>query len=211
LVTKLSDEMDEGIGEGGVEGYCKVCGRYCNNLVQCGWCNEWICGECLAEEANADICVECTEEYTEELSDYEQSHVNNAEDLEEVDKEQVSVMDTILRATAPGTILKTPSNKATFVIEEINKHGVSLSVGKGGWRIWVPAECWNSAPIFLESKDWVIIGARHDQSSPEGSFDEYVKRFTNGVSAASYVAPILERILLIQIDRNEPNKIRLIR
>jgi len=153
------------------------------------------------------------EELAEEEADIHEAHGIMWEEMWEEYRaraKQGHAMEIILKVIRPGSSLKTPSGKAVFKVEAVDSSQVILSVGKRRWQIRVPADCWNGIPGFLANKGWVLIGARHDQPSPEGSVDEYVKRFTHGVSAASYVVPILERIYLVQVDRREPNKIRLI-
>lgn len=55
---------------------------------------------------------------------------------------------------------------------------------------------------------WMRIGAIHDTLRP-GTLDAIVQKYTAGVSAASYVAGILEHLDLAEFDRNRPQKIRL--
>ena len=121
-------------------------------------------------------------------------------------------MDKILKTPflSPGSILKTPSGRATFRIEKCSRDGIRVIVGEKGWPINVPAECWEGISDFLRGRGWVKIGAIHERNPEPGSLDQYVQQFTYGRSAASYVAPILERAGLIKIDRGRPNKILLI-
>ena len=120
----------------------------------------------------------------------------------------MQVMDKILSNIPLGTVLKTPSGRATFEVEHADSGGLMLRVG-AGWPIYVPKGCWEGIPDFLRGRGWVLIGATHGEP-PHGSLDEYLQEFTHGTSAASYVVPILERILLVQVKRSKPSKIRLI-
>lgn len=246
---RLSNELDEwgwwwlseneeetGLGRGGVEGFCRKCGEYSNNLVKCVVCDQRVCRECLAEQEPDDIylmdiseypieiCQDCAdywellgeEELVEPLglSDEELAHVREVFESEMMEEKSLQVMDIILKKIKPGTFFKTPSLRAKFMVKEVDPRGVTFRVGKGGWlQIRVPSKCLNGVPDFLKGKGWVLIGARHDRPSPKGSFDEYLKRFVKPreISAASYVVPILERILLVQVDTREPAKIRLIK
>lgn len=83
-----------------------------------------------------------------------------------------------------------------------------LRVGDG-WPIHIPKDCWEGIPDFLRGRGWVLIGVTHGEP-PHGTLDDYLQQFTHGTSEASYVPPILERILLVQLDRSKPNKIHLV-
>lgn len=116
-------------------------------------------------------------------------------------------MDRILRTISSGIVLTTPSGRATFKVEKVSPEGVLMRVG-AGWPIRVPADCWEGIPEFLRGRGWILIGATHGEP-PSGSLDDYLQRFTHGVSAASYVVPILEKILSVQVRRKKPGKVRL--
>jgi len=109
-----------------------------------------------------------------------------------------------------GTVMKTPSGRGEFRIKQIGREGIEVEVGKGGYPIHIPRECWNGLPEFLENKGWVRIGATHSITR-DFTLDSYLKRFTSGTSAASYVATILEKAGLVKIDRSRPNKILFIK
>ena len=120
----------------------------------------------------------------------------------------MQVMDRILSKISPGTVLITPSGRASFKVEHIDSEGVMLSVGSG-WPIHISKACWEGIPDFLRGRGWVLIGATHGEPS-HGSLDDYLQRYTHGTSVASYVVPILERVLLVQVDSSKPGKIRLV-
>ena len=120
----------------------------------------------------------------------------------------MQVMDRILSMVSQGTVLRTPSGRASFKVERVDSEGVMLRVG-AGWPIRISKDCWEGVSDFLSRKGWVLIGATHGEP-PRGSLDDYLQRFTHGVSAASYVVPILERILLVQVKRSKPSKICLV-
>lgn len=108
-----------------------------------------------------------------------------------------------------GTVLKTPSGRAEFRIKKIGNEGVKIEAGKGRHPIFIPKECLNGIPRFLRGKGWVRIGVVHENVRND-TLDSYVKRFTHGTSAASYVVLILEKVKIIEIDRTRPNKVRLV-
>jgi len=101
----------------------------------------------------------------------------------------------------------TPSGRSKFKIYHINADRVLIQTQRGS-IITIPASCFDGTLNFLKGKGWVKIGAKHDIAD-EGTLDEFLKRFTHGTSVASYVAPILERIGIVEIDRRRPAKIKL--
>ena len=121
---------------------------------------------------------------------------------------EMRIVKRIVDQILPGTVLKTPSRHSSFRVESVDSGGVMLRVG-AGWPICVPKDCWEGIPDFLRGRGWVLIGATHGDP-PHGSLDDYLQKFTHGTSAASYVVPILERILLVQVDKGKPGKIRLV-
>ena len=119
----------------------------------------------------------------------------------------MSMIIEITRKIRIGEILQTPSGRSQFKIYHINADRVMIQTKKGT-ILTIPASCFESVPNFLRGKDWVKIGAKHGIANEE-TLDGFLQRFTHGTSIASYVAPILERTSIIEIDRKLPAKIRL--
>lgn len=119
----------------------------------------------------------------------------------------MTVMETLLSKLVPGTVLNTPAMGRKFLVESVSPGGVTLVLGKG-WRTPIPAECWNGIPQLLRGKDWVEIGAVHGESKL-GTLEHYVDGFIPR-SAGNYVAAALERVGIVEIDRQRPCKVRLI-
>jgi len=110
-----------------------------------------------------------------------------------------------------GMSLDTPSGRSSFLAKKVSSDGVTLKVGmRRKSTIFIPTICWEGIIDFLKKKDWVEVGAIHEKYTKIGSLDEYVQKYTHGTSAASYVASMLEKISLVQLDRKRPNKIKLI-
>ena len=107
-----------------------------------------------------------------------------------------------------GSILKTPSGRAEFEIYHIDGERIMIRVPVTNTIIKIPAACFEESSIFLRGKGWIRIGAVHGAAC-RGSFDEFVQRFTSETSAASYVAPILEKAGIVKIDRKRPARIKL--
>lgn len=119
----------------------------------------------------------------------------------------MSIIDKIERTISSGEVLYTPSNRAPFTVEKVDRAGVTFRVGKGKWKITVAAECLEGIPRYLRGKGWVRIGSVHDvaeEATLEAYLDKYVSR-----SSSSYVVPLLERIKIIKVQRSRPAKIKL--
>ena len=120
----------------------------------------------------------------------------------------MSIIIKITQKIPVNSVIETPSGRSQFKIYHIDADRVMIQIGKKGNVLTIPASCFEEALGFLRGKGWIRIGAVHDVAH-KGAFDEYVQRFTHGTSAASYVAPILEKIGVVDIDRKRPAKIRL--
>ena len=119
------------------------------------------------------------------------------------------IMILISRHLRTGEVLKTPSGRASFKIYHIDPSKVTVHVGSKPHSIKIPAQCFEDVPNFLKRRGWVKIGATH-QNTSEDTFDNFVKKYTYGTSAASYVVPILERCKVIRVDRKRPAKIQMV-
>ena len=119
----------------------------------------------------------------------------------------MSIMIEITQKIPLHSIMKTPSGKAQFEFHHRDSEKVVIKT-EGGSQIKIPGTCFENAPNFLREKGWTRIGALHDTSYGE-TFDGFLKRFTSGTSVASYVAPILEKAEIVEIDRSRPAKLRL--
>ena len=110
----------------------------------------------------------------------------------------------------PGQILKTPSG-TEFELKEVSNSRLILLVGRKMNKIYLDLGCieeivkkFNSRPENYEMR----IGAVHGKPST-GSLDAIVQKYTGGVSAASYLAGILEYIEVFKILRTRPQRITL--
>ena len=108
----------------------------------------------------------------------------------------------------PEQKLKTPRG-SEFTLEDVTENHLILIVGSKRNTIYLDLGCieelveeFNSQPEDYEMK----IGAVHDKPSL-GSLDEIAQKYTSGVSAASYLAGILEYIDVFRIIRSRPHRI----
>ena len=120
----------------------------------------------------------------------------------------MNTMTQIKNQIPNGTELRTPSERASFTIEFITLQMAVILVGKQRKTvIEIPSECFETVIQALPHDSWMLIGATHGTPDPD-TLDYFVQKFTNGVSAASYVAPILVEAKLAKIDPKKPARIQ---
>ena len=121
----------------------------------------------------------------------------------------MSIMIRITQKIPRNTILTTPSGRAFFAFYHIDGEKVIIKTN-GGTYIKLPSSCFEETPNFLRGRGWVKIGASHTApNSSNRTFDDFLKNRCQGVSTASYVATILEKADIVEIERGRPAKIRL--
>jgi hypothetical protein len=127
----------------------------------------------------------------------------------------MSVFERILKEIHEGQILYTPVRNKAFTVKSLKTEKIVFTVGKKKTKIIVPKDCWNGIPIFLNGKDWVKIGAKHESTEHvlfgtlERCLDECPDK--NSESAGSYVASVLEYLKIVEVDPKRPSKIRLLK
>ena len=119
----------------------------------------------------------------------------------------MDVMIEITKKVPLHSILATPSGRSEFELQHIDSEKVIIETKKGS-SITIPASCFQNAFSFLRTTDWVEIGASHGVAAGH-VFDSFLRERTSGVSVASYVAPILEKAGIVEINRKQPAMIRL--
>jgi hypothetical protein len=118
-------------------------------------------------------------------------------------------VEKALRAhIAPGTRLPTPSERATFVVDEFNQHGMTLLLGPKRTATSLSWDCLEGIPAFLQGRGWMRIGANRDVNGNPGTLDAYLKSYLKR-QTADYVAVVLERADVVQLDRERPGRLRL--
>ena len=111
---------------------------------------------------------------------------------------------------APGTELPTPTGRATFVVDEISPKELVLLFGPKKTRTAFSWPCLEGIPEFLRARQWVRIGANRNVQGDRDALDGYLKRFIKR-QTADYVAVVLERAGLVELDRERPARVRLLR
>lgn len=122
----------------------------------------------------------------------------------------MKVTSVLAARLRPDEVFTTPVRHSTFRVIDASEDGLTLLLGnERKTPTQIPAECLNGIPDYLEGKDWIEIGATHDEAKP-GTLESYTDGFVKR-SAANYVASVLERAGIIEIDNRPPSKARLIR
>jgi hypothetical protein len=129
-----------------------------------------------------------------------------ASSVDEV-KVTISVEDAIRSSIQPGEVLPTPTGTATFVVDQLDTDGLSLLFGPKKTRTTVSWRCLEGIPAYLRGRGWVAVGANRDLDNDRG-LDGYLKRWIKR-QTANYVAVVLERAGVLDLDRQRPARIRL--
>ena len=122
---------------------------------------------------------------------------------------RVGVVEAAIRAhITPGVRLPTPTGRASFIVHELNSRGIVLLLGPK--HAWTPLswDCLEGIPGILRNRGWIRIGANRDVAGNPGTLDAYLKSCLKR-QTADYVAVILERAGLVDLDRDRPARVRL--
>ena len=104
--------------------------------------------------------------------------------------------------------LLTPSQGKTFTVETVDDAGVVLLLGEKQTRTPIRWSVLEGVGTMLADSGWVPIGGVYDTTAISGTLDAYLKRFIKRVTAG-WVAALLERAGVVQIDRGRPSRVRL--
>jgi hypothetical protein len=107
-----------------------------------------------------------------------------------------------------GTSLPTPTERATFILAEYKQEGMILLLGPKRTATFLTWDCLEGVIGCLRGRGWVRIGANRDVNGDPGTFDAYLKRHINR-QVADYVAVVLERARLVELNRERPASLRL--
>jgi hypothetical protein len=118
------------------------------------------------------------------------------------------VEDAVRAAVSPGSLLLTPSGRGRFTVARYTSDGLVLLLG--GKEAWTPLP-WRALeglPDYLRGRGWILIGSVYSTDSQAGSLDEYLKRYLKRATAG-WVAVVLEKAALLEIDRSRPARVKL--
>jgi hypothetical protein len=121
------------------------------------------------------------------------------------------LVETAIRSKiSPCQRLKTPDihKSASFEVKCLNIEGMVLLFGKKKTPTNISWQCLEGIPAFLKGKDWVKVGTVFDTSANPSTLDEYLKGWIKR-GTAGWVAAVLEKAGIVEIDRHRPIRVRL--
>jgi len=120
------------------------------------------------------------------------------------------VIQRAVRGTlTAGQRMATPVKGEPFILESIDDRGVVLLLGAGGWHTRLSWECLEGIVPFLRGRGWTrITGSGYSTNIQEDTLDGYLKRHVLRATAG-WVAVLLEKAGVVEIDRSRPAKVRL--
>jgi hypothetical protein len=109
---------------------------------------------------------------------------------------------------AAGARLPTPTGSATFIVHELRESELVLLLGDK--QAWTPLswECLEGTLKFLQGRGWVRVGANRVLPGDPATLDGYLKGCLKR-QTANYVAVVLQRAHLVELDRGPPARVRL--
>ena len=109
-----------------------------------------------------------------------------------------------------GEILYTPdlTKAAPFKVKSIDEKEIALLFGKKETPTRFSWACLEGIPAFLRGKDWVEIRMTFNTKGMPNTFDEYMKKYIKRATA-NYIAVVLKKADIVEIDRRRPLRIRL--
>ena len=122
-----------------------------------------------------------------------------------------AIRQAIREQLTPGTALKTPGG-AAFTVESVSPNQMVLRVGEKQTRLTIQLNCINDLVKefkFLPPGRWMRIGATPSNPKP-GTLAAIVRPHTQGGSAASQFAAILQHIQMAEIEPKRPARLRLL-
>jgi hypothetical protein len=92
-------------------------------------------------------------------------------------------------------------------VDQLEAEGLSLLFGPEKTRTLLTWRCLEGVPGYLHGQGWVPVGANRDVHGDYG-LDGYLKRCIKR-QTANYVAVVLERAGVLELDRERPSRVRL--
>jgi len=103
--------------------------------------------------------------------------------------------------------LSTPARGAPFTIDTIDSDGIVLLLGAKEWATRISWEALEGIDRFLSGRGWVEIGSVYSVDAKPGTLDAYMKHYVHRATAG-WVASVLERSGLVEIDGERPVRVR---
>lgn len=113
------------------------------------------------------------------------------------------------QAVPAGTVLATPTGRGTFVVHELRQEALVLLLGESRARTPLPWRQLEGVVPYLAGRGWVPIGSRYEVQGDAGTLDAFLKTIIKRATAG-WVAVVLERAGIVELDRGRPAKVRLL-
>jgi len=114
----------------------------------------------------------------------------------------------IRSSVTAGEPLKTPTGRGEFRVAQFGPDALVLLLGaKGAWTplSWRALE---DVPDLRRGGGWIRVGSTFSVEAEPGTLDEHLKRYLQRATAG-WVAVVLERAGVVEIDRARPARVRL--
>ncbi|MDA0300908.1 MAG: hypothetical protein O2822_00105 [Chloroflexi bacterium] len=119
----------------------------------------------------------------------------------------MSTQEAISRSVQPGARIPTPSGRSAFEVAQITADAVVLLFGPKRTPTRIPWKLLDEVVAAVPSDRWIPVGAMHSSSSEGGTLEALLKPSLKR-STASYVAALLEKAGLLELDRSGAHRIR---
>lgn len=119
------------------------------------------------------------------------------------------IENAIRRQIAVRQEYYTPDKHRPFWVDEKNDDFLNLLFGKKRTRTKIAWTVLEGIHTFLKGKGWVEIGTVYSIDSKPDTLDWYLKQHIYRATAG-WLASILEASGIVEIDRNKPQRVRLI-
>lgn len=109
---------------------------------------------------------------------------------------------------AAGEVLRTPAQEKPFAVDSVDGRGVVLLLGQGRYDTRLPWEALEGVPAIFRGKGWVRTTGSFSLNSDTTTLDGHLKQYVNR-ETSNWVAVLLERAGVLELDRSRPVKARL--
>lgn len=120
-----------------------------------------------------------------------------------------SVQRAVREHVKVGEPLATPTGGRRFSIADYRPESLVLVLGAKQTPTPLPWQALEEIPDLLRGRGWVKIGGVFSLEGEPGTLDEHLKRYRPRATAG-WVAAVLERARVIEIDRSRPAHVRLL-
>lgn len=118
-----------------------------------------------------------------------------------------SVKAAIRSSIQPREVLLTTTETATFEVGQLASEGLSLLLGPKKTKTLLTWRCLEGIPAYLKGRGWMPVAANRDINNDRG-LDGYLKGWIKR-QTANYVAVVLERAGVVELNRDRPAQVRL--